>query len=233
MPIKLLTALFALLLLTGAAFGQQLRRTTPPTAEYKAGERSVSYERGVPLATVKLYAKYMLAHYAGDDYYTNYDLYRMPNSTDMYFGTAYDGSKMILLLLTIKGGQVSEASRIDSEGCGLVQPFFFAGPGRVLLILSNSAPDGGFCGNWIYEFKGDNWTPAGEIDVYDAVHGDGAFQGHSPIESGATARFANGKYYVTMRGRGALRSLSQDDDRVLARHGVPLTFFYDGVRWRK
>lgn len=232
MPIKILTALLALFLLASGALGQQLRRTAPATAEYREGERTVSYQRGIPMAAVKSYAKYMFAHYTGDEYYTDYPLYRMPNSPDTYLGTAYNGSTMNVFMLSIKGAAVSEVRHDTREACGLVTPYFFAGPNRGLLVISNSAPDGGFCGNWAYEFKDGNWTPAGDIDVYDAVHGKGAFQGHSPIESGATARFANGKYYVTMRGRGALRSLDEQDV-ILARPRVLLTFYYDGANWHK
>lgn len=228
-PTRILTALFCALLLAGAVSAQALKRTTPATKSYEQGERSVNYQVGIPPATVQAYFKYMTTKYGSDDYYTSYDLYRMPNSTDLYYGTTYNGSTLSLFLFKNSGSEFTEVGRSDHDGCGLAQPFFFSGPDRVFLVVSNSAPDGGFCGNWAYEVRGGSWKTLGELDIYDAPHGKGGFQGHSPMER-ATAKYVSGKYYLTMRGEGKLYSF---DDKLLANRGVPLTYYYDGTKWRK
>lgn len=229
MPTRILTVLFFVTALASAATAQALPRTSPRTAIYKQGERYVSYETAIPRATAQAYFKYMLAHYGTDEYYTNYDLYRMPTTADLFLGTAYDGSELKLLLLRKNGAEFSEVSQVKHEGCGLAQPFFFTGRDRVLLFISNSAPDGGFCGNLAFEFQGGGWKPLGELDVYDAPHGQGGFQGHTPLER-ATAKFTQGKYSLTMRGTGILYSFG---DKVLARRGVPVTLTFDGTNWVK
>lgn len=226
---RIVTALLLTVFFVATAAAQALPRTSSRTASLTEGERSMVYETAVPRATVRTAFKYMLAHYATDDYYTNYDLYRMPTSTDLFLATAYNGTELFLLLLRKDGNEIAEVSQVKRQGCGLAQPYFFAGRDRVLFFIANSAPDGGFCGNWAFEFQGGRWKELGEIDVYDAQHGKGAFQGHSPLER-ATAKFANGRYSLTMRGRGTLYSF---DDKVLARRGVPVTLTFDGTNWVK
>lgn len=229
MTVRILTFFFLGALLVSSAAAQALPRTSPRTVNYQSGERSISYQRGITLPTAKSFFAYMTAHYGGDDYYTNYDLYRLPNTTDQYFATAYDGTKVHLLHLRLNRGTVSQVNGVSIEGCGLVEPFFFTGRDRLMLIVSNMAPDGGFCGNWVFEYRDSNWSRMSEIEIYDGRHGVGAFQGHSPIEA-ATAKFENGKYYLTLRGQGTLYSFN---DKVVARRGQAVTYYYDGSIWKR
>ena len=226
---RIIPVLLFLVLFASAAAAQVLPRTSPRTETYKQGERSVNHEASIPRATVQAYFKFMLAHYGTDEYYTSYDLYRIPNTTDLFFGTAYDGTQPIVLLLRKSGTEFSDLSVVKEDGCGLFEPFFFTGRDRVLLVVSNSAPDGGFCGNWTFEVRNGNWKLLGPLEIYDAPHGKGGFQGHSPIEN-ATAKYTNGRYSLTMRGKGPLYSF---DDKLLARRGVPLTYSFDGTSWHK
>lgn len=210
---------------------RQLRRFSPGMQGFEQNEARVNFAKGITRTTAREFMQYMLGNTRGSGLRL-FNLYQLPPSTDQYLVSApdFENSNNTFLLLRKQGKEITEVSRISKVGCPLLEPFFFAGKDRLLLIVSNSAFDGGFCGNYAFEYKDEMLTPLADVNVYDGAHGKGVYQGHSPMDA-ATAAYRGGKYYLTMRGEGSLYSLDEKDSR-LAPRGAPLTFFLDGDAWR-
>lgn len=220
---------------------QLLRRYRPQLINMKQESGIAMYERTIPLATAKTFVKYLAEKNPGYDLNTVI-ISKIPATTDLYFVALqrYRDPEQgnVFLVLRKQGAEITEVSRAENDIiCGMLDPAFFVGRDRVLIILSISAFDGGYCGNFPFEFKGNNLTALGDIPVYDGVHGPGGYQGHSPIET-ALAEFKENTYFVTMRGRG---SLYGDNDKRLARPKIPITYYFDSktpqsaseARWKR
>ena len=224
----LLAVLLSFLAPVSEAQSQPLKRHRPQLANIEQEVGFTLYEKIIPLATAKAFRDYLGEKNPGYELRTVV-ISKMPASTDLYFLAVQRGNENdegnLFLVLQKQGAEIKEIARASNDIlCGMLDPAFFTGSGRVLIILSISAFDGGYCGSFPFEFKGDKLTAMGDIPVYDGVHGRGGFQGHSPIET-ATAAFRQNTYYVTMRGRG---SLYGDKDQRLARPRIPLTYYFDG-----
>jgi hypothetical protein len=227
MQTLLLTILLSLF--AAPAPPERLRRLDPKLQVNNSAEERVTFERTIPAAKRQNLHKYLTEHFKEP----LAQIYRMPLGENLYLALVQDfeQSNNHFLLLKSAGEAVSEVNRINSDqGCMLLTPTFFVGKDRALIILSISAADGGYCGNDLLEYKGQELKYLSDIAVYDGVHGRGGFQGHSPIENLTTVELKRDTYYVTLRGRGSL--YGQKDQR-LARPGTPITYFYDGNEFRR
>ena len=127
---------------------------------------------------------------------------------------------------------MSEVSKVENDTtCGIKEPVFFLGQNKLLIVVSIMAMDGGFCGNYAFEYADNNLKSIGEIDVYDGRHGRGGWQGHSPMER-ATAEYKNNTYYRDNAWSGKPIWLHRRKDKKIAPPRSPITFFYDGADWR-
>jgi hypothetical protein len=244
--ILLLNVLFLMYSLHGFAQSnerQQLRRYDPQMQsaeqDFEQDKLSVSFEKGIPLSTEQAILRYITQHYRIIQLIIA--IYKLPNADNFYFvigsvaqnQQSQDGERNIFLILRGQGETVSEVSKAENEvTCGIKEPVFFLGKNKLLIVVSIMAFDGGFCGNFAFEYADNNLKPLGEIDVYDGRHGRGGWQGHNPMER-ATAEYRNKTYYVTMRGVGSLYSYTGSNDKKIAPPRSPVTFFHDGVNWRQ
>lgn len=207
---------------------ERLRRSDPKLQENSSAEERFTFEQKIPAAKRTALKKYLSEHFNE----TSAQIYSLPTAENLYLALAqdYNESNNIFLLLKSDGGAVSEVNRVKSDvGCMLPTPTLFIGQGRVLIVLSIAAADGGYCGNYFLEYKEQSLKYLGDIAVYDGVHGKGGYQGHSPFENLASAEFKQNTYYITIRGRG---SLYGGDEKRLARPRVPITYFYDGKEFK-
>lgn len=209
---------------------QQLRPYRPQLLNFEREYGFALYEKAIPKSTVEKFLKYLSEKNSGDELRTIV-INKMPSTTDLYFVVvqrAHDSDERnLFLVLRKKGSEITEISREENDfTCGMLDPTFFIGRDRVLIIVSIAAFDGAYCGTSPFEYKDGKLKSLGGIDVYDGVHGRGGWQGHSPIEN-ATAEYRQDTYYVTLRGRGNLYSLDEKE-RKLANRRQPLVFFFDG-----
>lgn len=218
----------SLVFATSAIQGQLLRRQIPVTQYYEENDLHVTFARGIPKSTTAAFARYLRSHLSGFEL-LGFDIFAMPGSTEQFFVTVpvYDRDTSILLLLRKHGADITEAGQFEKEG-PVVHPYFFIGSDRVLLIVWNMAGDGGFYGNWAFEYRNEKLKALGEIDVIDQVPSELIYN-RSPIET-AMVDYKRDTYYITMRGRGNLYSRG-NNDRSLARRGVPLTYVYKQGAW--
>jgi hypothetical protein len=207
---------------------QLLRRHRSQLRSMKQESGFTLYEKGTPLAAVRSLKKHLSDN--GGKEINTLVVSRMPLTRDQYFVMAQDADGLNkFLVLRIQGEGIVEISKAENDiSCGILEPAFFVGKDRTLIVISISAFDGGYCGNYPFEFKNGKLKSLGDIAVYDGVHGRGGHQGHSPIEK-ATARFEGETYYVTMRGKG---SLYDEKERRIAAPNSPATYFYDGQTFR-
>ncbi len=161
----------------------------------------------------------------------------MPPTTDLYLIVMYVENTQFFLIKK-QGERFVELSRVYREvSCQNIIPTFFIGQDRVLTVYTLVAGDGGFCGNYAFEYKNESLKAIGEINVFDIPHEDereyGTIFGRSPFEN-ATAEFRDNIYYITMRGKGNLYASGNDNRnaRKLAPREIPVTYFYDGTTWR-
>jgi hypothetical protein len=221
---------------------QQLRRYDPQMQsteqDFGQDKLSVGFEKGIPLSTRQALISYVTQHYSIAQLIIS--IYKLPNANNLYFviGTvsqnqqSQDGERNIFLILRGQGETVSEVSKAENDTtCGIKEPVFFLGQNKLLIVVSIMAFDGGFCGNYAFEYADNNLKSVGEIDVYDGRHGRGGWQGYSPMER-ATAEYKNNTYYVTMRGVGSLYGYTGSKDKKIAPPRSPITFFYDRGDWR-
>lgn len=235
---------------------QRLRRHDPQMQDYEISESdsnkiSVSFEKGVHSLDMRNIVKYISEQFDPEAGYLRIYIHKLPVADDMYYAVAgYEETKFFLLRK--RGAEITALNKINNKelGCfGLVNSIFFSGNNRMLIVTSFNAPDGGFCGNYAFEYKDGNLKPIGEVPVYDGTHGAGAHQGHSPMER-ATAEYRNNTYYVTMRGEGSLYALTRDSgsytatyrngklvsespkDKKLAPPRSSVTFFFNGSMWQ-
>jgi hypothetical protein len=138
----------------------------------------------------------------------------------------------MLLLLSEQGGKVSEVNKLSDENAeayGVIQPLFFSGRNRMLIIVSMSSADGDARMDLAYEFAGNNFKPLGEIGVIEKLgESGGVWMIDSPVKQ-ATAAYKDGTYYVTLRGKGSLHL----GKKKIARPRSPVTFFYNGKEWQQ
>src|SRR4051812_1843050 len=221
--LTILLSLFATL-----APPERLKRYDPKLQASSSVDERVAFEKRVPLVKRSALTRYLLGHFKE----ARAQIYQVPSAENLYLALVqdYTESNNIFLLLRSEGEKVSEVSRVNSDvGCMLPTPTFFAGRDRVLVIIAMAAADGGYCGNYLLEYREQGLKYLGDIAVYDGVQGKGAFQGYSPIENLTTVEFKRDTYYVTLRGRG---SLYGEKDNRLARPGVPITYFHAGKEFR-
>jgi hypothetical protein len=105
------------------------------------------------------------------------------------------------------------------------------------LIIVSHTTTGLYAGNYAYEYANDNLKSLGEIYVIERVGMSGSvWLTHSPMGR-ATAEYKNNTYYVTVRGaKGNLYgdvNDANDYPKKLAPPRSPVTFFYDGKKWRQ
>ncbi len=216
-------------LLTTLPPPERLRRYDPQLQISKSAEERVAFEKSIPLAKRRALTKYLSEHFNE----STSQIYKMPLAENLYLALVqdYSESQNIFLLLKSEGETISEINRVNPDvGCLIPTPTFFNGNGRTLIILAIAAADGGYCGNYLLEYKEQSLKYLGDISAYDAVHGKGGFQGHSPIENLTTVEFKQDTYYVTIRGRGNLYGGAED--KRLARARTPITYVYDGKEFR-
>jgi hypothetical protein len=249
--LRIKIVLLAALLCTSSSLGfaqsnerQQLRRYDArlQTAEQNFGPDkdtlSIGFEKSIAPSTRQALVNYVTQHYKIAQLIIA--IYKLPGASDLYFviGDVYETQqsqeteKSVFLILRAQGETVSEVSKAEDEiTCGIKETAFFQGHNKLLILVSISAFDGGFCGNLAFEYVDQSLKPIGAIDVYDGVHGRGGWQGHSPMER-ATAEYKNKTYYVTMRGVGSLYGYTGGKEKKIAPPRTPITFFYDGAEWR-
>jgi hypothetical protein len=222
--------------------GQQLRRYDPQMQsteeDFGQDKLSVSFEKGIPLSTERALIRYITQHYRIALLIIG--IYKLPGAGNLYFvtGTIYKDQQAqerseahtIFLVLREQGAIVSEVGKAEHDSdAAIKEPVFFLGRNKLLIIVSESAADGGFGGNYAFEYAANNLKSLGEIYVYDGRHGRGDWQAHSPMGR-ATAEYKNSTYHVTMRGVGSL--YVHGNDKKIAPPGSPVTYFYDGAEWR-
>jgi hypothetical protein len=169
-------------------------------------------------------------------------LYKVPGASNLYFALWFTGEqntedqKDLVLVLKAQGKTVNEVAKVYEKGMqGPVRdPLFFVGPNRILMVVSSGFADGGFVGDNAYEYAGNKLRWLGEIDVYDKVGED---LPSSPME-GAVAEYKTRAYYMTVRGKGGLYRADNSSGNTtglkkIAPPGKPVTFFYDGKKWRQ
>jgi murein DD-endopeptidase MepM/ murein hydrolase activator NlpD len=228
---------------------QQLRRYDPEIKNYEitkldSNKIYVNYEKNIPLSDMSMLIRYLSDQFRNLEGNSLFYIYKPPLGDNFYYALTldYEKDRTIFLLLRKQEAKIVEIDRIPGEvRCdGLINSVFFIGNGRALIVTSFNAMDGGFCGNYAFEYKDDRLRAVGEIPVYDGVHGPGAYQGHSPMER-AVAEYKSNTYYVTMRGEGNLYALSSESltitnegpkEKRLAPPRTPITFYLDGSTWR-
>jgi hypothetical protein len=254
--IVLLTALFLAYNSIGFAQSnapQQLRRSDPQMQSkgidqnFGQDKVSVTFEKGIPLSTEQALLRYMAQHYKPAR--MGFEIYKLQAANDLYFVAgifskdqqAQDSSEVQTLFLVLKkqGATVSEVSKaVDESDAPIIEPIFFLGQNKLLVMVSHSWADGGFGGNLAFEYADNNLKSLGEIAVFELPNrsaGDFTL-GHSPMGR-ATAEYKNNAYHLTMRGVGGSLYKPQQSDSTkydkIASSGAPITYFYDGKDWKQ
>jgi Tol biopolymer transport system component len=222
---------------------QQLRRYQPEF-DYESYKRvygneefsRIGFDKGLPISTIRGFDKLIAERYK-ESHPMEISISKIPLSNDVYLLAMY-GNKTWFLLIKKQGERFVELSRAYNEvECQNIIPTFFIGQDRVLTVYTLVAGDGGFCGNYAFEYKNESLKAIGELNVFDIPNEDereyGTIFGRSPFEN-ATAEFRDNIYYITMRGKGNLYASGNDNRnaRKLATRGIPITYFYDGTTWR-
>lgn len=245
MRIKFIS-LMALLLACGSVGlaqsngSQPLSRYNPQTLsiEQNLGQEklTIDVDKTISTSIRQSLVSYFLQHYTSN--LISMEIDKLPGADDLYavtgrFTEAQNSSaEATLLLLREQGGKVSEVNKLSDEnagGYGVIQPVFFSGQNRQLVIVSMSSADGDARMDVVYEFAGNNFKPLGEIGVIEKLgESGGVWMIDSPARR-ATAEYKNGSYYVTLRGKGSLHL----GRKKIARAGSPVTFFYNGREWQQ
>lgn len=232
----------------GSNVGQQLRRYEPRMQraehDFKQEKLYVSFEKSIPLSTEQALVRYITQHY--DLTQIVIDIYKLGNANNLYFATGAarkdrqsedSATQTIFLVLREDGGTVSEVSKAANDSDAAVkEPVFFLGQNKILIIVSQSAPDGSFDSNYAYEYADNKLKPLGQFYVIEKVGMSGSvWITRSPLGR-ATAEYKNNTYYVTMRGmKGSLYGdvmVANGNPKKLAAPGAPITFSYDGADWQ-
>jgi hypothetical protein len=144
---------------------QQLRRHDPQMQfteqDFGQDKLSVGLEKGIPQSTGQALIKYITGQYRIAQLIIG--IYKLPDADNLYFvlGTAYKDQQAqeqsevqtLFLVLREQGDVVSEVSKIDSESdAANKEPVFFHGQNKLLIIVSESAGDGSFGGNYAFEY---------------------------------------------------------------------------------
>jgi len=244
MRIKFIS-LMALLLAFGSvglaqsAGSQQLRRYDPQiqNIEQNLGQEELTLivDKAISTSTRQSLVSYLLQHYTSN--LISFEIDKLPGTDNLYavtgrFSEAQNSSaEALLLLLSEQGGKVSEVNKLKDENAefyGVIQPVFFAGQDRLLIIVSMSSVDGDARMDIVYEYAGNNFKPLGDIGVIEKLgESGGLWMIDSPVKR-ATAEYKNGNYYVTLRGKGSLHL----GRKKIAPPRSPITLFYNGKEWK-
>lgn len=219
---------------------QRLRRYDPQTqyTEQNFGQEKLTLvvDKAISTSTRQSLISYLLQHYTSN--LLSFEIDKLPGTDNRYsvtgrFSEAQNSSaEALILLLREQGGKVSEVNKLKDENAafyGVLQPIFFAGQNRLLVIVSMSSVDGDARMDLAYEYAGNNFKPLGEIEVIEKLgESGGVWRIDSPVKR-ATAEYKNGNYYVTLRGKGSLHL----GRKKIAPPRSPVTFFYNGKEWQR